>query len=185
MESGRLDIPPGGDVGTFLLSDGKLNERPKSLKRLSLEELFTAYLDSLPIGALEPETLRVAGIHLGHFRRILGSSKKADSITTSRLQLYINKRSRQPGKHGRRVSAATIKKELATLRAIWNWARTEGYLKADFPSGLHLTKEDAKTPRCADLHIDAPYRRAVLNSCCTSSCRGSVFQHVFRYIHRL
>jgi hypothetical protein len=62
VESGRLDIPPGGDIGTFLLSDGKLNGRPKALKRLSLEELFAAYLDSLPIGALEPETLRVAGI---------------------------------------------------------------------------------------------------------------------------
>jgi site-specific recombinase XerD len=122
VESGRLDLPSGGDVGTFLLSDGKLNGRRTTLKRLSLEELFTAYLDSLPIGALEPETLRVAGIHMGHFRRILGSTRKADSLTASRLQLYINKRARQPGKHGRKVSATTIKKELATLRVIWNWA---------------------------------------------------------------
>ena len=43
VESGRLEIPDGGDVACFLLSDGKLAEKPKTTKQLTLGSLFEAH----------------------------------------------------------------------------------------------------------------------------------------------
>lgn len=51
VERGRLEVPPGADLGVFLLSDGKLNHRPVADKPLTLKEFFDHYLENHPDGA--------------------------------------------------------------------------------------------------------------------------------------
>ena len=61
VESGRLLVPEDADLGTLLLSDGKLNgaksRRPKRQIR-TLGEFCEAFLSSIPVGALEESTVR-------------------------------------------------------------------------------------------------------------------------------
>ena len=144
VESGRLTIPDGADVAAFLLSDGKLNGKPKVKARISLTEVFALYIDELPPGSLETETLRIAHIHMRHFQRHLGKKFPIDGLTQADLQNYVNQRARQPGIHGRKVSPTTIKKELSTLHTVWNWARTRGYVVSDFPTSTRFPKSEDK-----------------------------------------
>src|SRR5262249_49404813 len=53
LERGRLELPPGADIGTFLLSDAKLNGQPAAAPAtlLSLGELRDAYVEAHSNGA--------------------------------------------------------------------------------------------------------------------------------------
>ena len=115
MELGRLEIPPDADVASFLLSDGKLNGKPQASKAVTLGEVFAKYRESLPTDSLEPETIRVAEIHMGHVEEVLGSRFAIHKLTQSHLQDYVLQRSKRTGHRGRPLSATTIKKELGTL----------------------------------------------------------------------
>jgi len=42
VELGRLEIPPDADVASFLLSDGKLNGKPRAVNHRRDEELADA-----------------------------------------------------------------------------------------------------------------------------------------------
>ena len=126
IERGRLEIPADADVATFLLSDGKLDKKPVLPTTLKLEDFFSKYRQQLPHDSLEANTLCTMEIHLKHLQRILTPKLLVNSITQTHLQQYVEKRSSEGGRRGNRVSAVTIKKELATLRAIWNWGRRNG-----------------------------------------------------------
>ena len=147
VEAGRLVIPQEADVVTFLLSDGQLNGKLKPQKRVSLGQLFAKYKESLPEGALETNSLRIAEIHMRHFARTISKRVNLRSVTLEHLQKHINTRAIEPGKNGRYVSAGTIKKEISTFRTIWNWARGYGYVGTEFPClGLKYPKTDEKPP---------------------------------------
>jgi hypothetical protein len=75
VESGRLVLPEHADPAAFLLSDGKLNGKLQVAERITLAELIERYRDALPDGSLEPESLRIAELHMRHFVRILGNRK--------------------------------------------------------------------------------------------------------------
>ena len=45
VESGRLAIPDGADVMTFLLSDGKLDKKPVATSSLTIAQLFEQFWD--------------------------------------------------------------------------------------------------------------------------------------------
>ncbi len=48
---------------------------------------------------------------------------------------------------GKRLSAATIKKEIVTLRTAWNWAEKMTLVAGRFPyHGLRYPKSDEKPP---------------------------------------
>ncbi|MAT73487.1 MAG: hypothetical protein CMJ58_28730 [Planctomycetaceae bacterium] len=147
IETGRLSAPADADLVTFLLSDGKLNHLPAPQKRIRLGKLFQAYEDSLPVGALEANSLRIAAIHMRHVARTLGKNLSLRETSTEHLQRHVNIRAEEPGKFGRTVSATTIRKELATFRAIWNWAVEHDYVSTPFPSrGVRYPKHDEKPP---------------------------------------
>src|SRR5262249_15772506 len=58
-----------------------------------------------------------------------------------RLQEYVNKRAQA------KVSPVTIRKEVATLRAAWNWGEPMGLTSGRFPAkGLRYPKADEKPP---------------------------------------
>lgn len=143
---GRLVLPEDVDIPTYLLSDGKLAEKPKVTKDCKLGELFTKYQELVPEGAVESTTLYTTKIHIEHVVRILGSNKSLRSIGTSELQHYITVRSKEAGRRGT-LSAVTIRKEIATLRALWNWAATHELVSKEFPrKGLVFPKHDDKPP---------------------------------------
>lgn len=141
VRRGRLVIPDGADVPTFLLSDGKLNELPKAAKTLTLAELFDQYFASLPRGALEQNSLYTAQIHRKHFERILGRRFGIRDLKKRDLQRYIAKRSEEKTRKGT-VGPATIRKELSTLRTVWTFTEL-----GSFPSkGLKFPKAQEKPP---------------------------------------
>src|SRR6516162_8803172 len=66
LEHGRLELPPGADLATFLISDGKLNGKPVIEKALTLGEMIDRYKKELPEGAKEASTRYSEKVHLGH-----------------------------------------------------------------------------------------------------------------------
>src|SRR5262249_45919439 len=59
---------------------------------------------------------------------------------------YVNKRSREKYRK-KPIKARTIKKEVHTFRAIWNWGKLHNLVTGDAPTrGLRYEKEDAKQP---------------------------------------
>lgn len=147
VESGRLSIPPGADVACFLLSDGKLHERPRVASPVLLDELFGEYFQSLPTGSLEPTTINLIQIHRRHLARHFGTRFAVQKLSSADLQTYIGKRCKQRGRRGGSICATTVSKEIRTLRALWNWGVSTGRLAGGFPGkGLKLPKTVEKPP---------------------------------------
>ena len=142
VERGRLTIPDGADVGLFLLSDGKLEQRVKTVKVMTVGELVAKYKATFTVGAKEKNTARTEKLHLGHAERILGSSTPISLVTSATLQAYIDSRVAAKYK-GRSINPQTIKKEVATLKYVWNWAFRNNHVGSRFP-GLVLVFPKAK-----------------------------------------
>lgn len=147
LERGRLLLPADADLPTFLLSDGKLNTAPVPRKRLTLEEFRRQYVEAHSQGSLEAKTLQTIRTHFTHVIASLGESFDIQSLTVSKLQEHINRRAKCPGIHKRSLSSVTTKKEMATMRAAWNWAVQAGLLVGPFPNkGLRFQKSNEKAP---------------------------------------
>lgn len=147
IDSGRLTIPDDSDVVSFLLSDGNLNQRIRLPRRIKLGQLYERYTESLPADSMESNSLSTAKTHMNHIAKALGTQLELRSITPVQLQEYINRRTLQPGRFGRTISTTTIKKELSTLRTIWNWAIAHDYVTKPLTlRGLKFPKLDEKAP---------------------------------------
>ena len=77
LERGRLELPEGGDLLTFLLSDGKLSGAPvpdptPTPAAPTLREIADRYLAALGNGTVEANSLATTRMHLNHFLRKLG-----------------------------------------------------------------------------------------------------------------
>jgi integrase len=145
LDRGRLTIPPDADAVTFLLSDGRLEQRTRIAPPLTLKDFVSQYRQNLPEGALEATTLYTIGIHTDHFLRLFKPTFPVCRLNADDLQCYVNRRSRESGRRGRTVSPVTIKKELATLRSIWSWGLASGRVKQPFPkNGLRFPKTAEK-----------------------------------------
>ncbi len=148
VESGRLQIPDDADIARFLLSDGQLNGKPvKKCCIRTLVDLSKAFFASIPDGSLEESTVKGMRTHERHLMRILGKSLPILGITLEELQRYVDHRATEKGIRGKNVSTATIKKELTTLRGMWNWARHADQITRNFPQkGLRYPKIVEKPP---------------------------------------
>lgn len=133
IESGRLQLPAGADLMTFLLSDGKLNKKPVAKASLSLSALFTEFFDRLPAGTLEETSIATMKIHQSHLERILGKRFVVQDLSQDDLQRYVTKRSKQRTRNGT-VAGTTIKKEIVTLGTVWKWGVGSGQLRGGFPN---------------------------------------------------
>lgn len=146
-ELGLLSAPEGADLADFLLSDGRGTSKPERPALRTLGDLFDAYFQSLPEGALEATTIAGMRLHEKHLRQHLGTALPLLTLQALELQGYVERRSKEPGLRGRNVSPATIKKDLITLRTAWNWAIHMGHLKRPFPNrGLRFGKISEKPP---------------------------------------
>ena len=146
LEKGRIDLPNDVDVVEFLLSDGKLNGKYRANSKLrTLKQFSDAFLASIPPDSLEDKTFQCMRTHLRHLARVLGKSCSLAALNLEDLQGYVNRRSLEKGNRSKKLSPTTIKKELATLRTLWNWANNAEHLSRLFPSrGLRYPKSCEK-----------------------------------------
>lgn len=150
LEQKALRIPEGADVLTFVLSGGQINEAPKPNGHVvnepaTLCSLTETYLETLSVGAVEESSLDTLTMHLRHIERTIGGKFHLDTLTLADLQQHVNRRVKAKGMRGRRLSPVTIRKEIASFRAAWNWGVQAGLVKGSFPNkGLKFPKLDEK-----------------------------------------
>lgn len=144
IERGRLELPPDVDPATFILSDGKRTGEEKRRERLTLKQLLDRYQVELPTGAKEESTLQGERIHFKHLLRHLRGSSLAQSLSVADAQDYVARRMKDRWR-GKYIGAQTVKKELTTLRLIWNWGADRGYVDGRSPvRGIKYPKPDEK-----------------------------------------
>jgi len=136
--------PPGADLGTYVVSAGKLDGRPSKAERVepkTLGELFDSYLAHFPKGAKEVSTWRTERVHLGHLRRLLDTKLHLNEVTPRTLQAYVTARAET-------VESETVRKEVGTFTAVWNkWAVPQGLTDAPAPvANLSYPKGKSKPP---------------------------------------
>ena len=156
LESGSLVPPAGADLLEFLLAEARVAAMPSSCanhtaalpvsdEQLTLAGLFAEYFSQLPVGNLEECTIRAMKIHQRQLEKRLGKAFLIGGLTTTNLQSYIENRSRDAGRNGRKVSPVTIKKAIVTLRTLWNWGRQHDLITRPFPGrGLKYPKSVEK-----------------------------------------
>jgi integrase len=146
VERGYLTIPKNADVVSFLLSGGHVTQPVAVPDQITLKALFDKYFVSLPTGSLEESTIATMEVHRRSLEGHFGKWKLVESIDLVALQGYIAKRSKDRGLTGL-LSPVTIRKEVVTLRTIWNWAKHSKLLQGEFPArGLKYPKDTEKPP---------------------------------------
>jgi integrase len=161
LATGRIPPPPeGADAGLYVLSDGKLTDKPKPpapkqsglaqpavTGPVSLRELWDAYRADLPTNAKEQSSQDTEALHVKHLLTILKGDTPFAGLKVDDLQRYITRRGKQKGFRGN-VKPRTIKKEIATLKMLWNtYALPRKLVLADFKrhfGQLRYNKEDEK-----------------------------------------
>jgi integrase len=138
LEQGVLDLPEGADLVSFALTGGKRDARPKPPTIRTFAELRDLYLQAHETGAVEANSLATVRMHLGHFARTLGNSFPVPTLAQVHVQQHIDRRARQKGIRHRPLSPTTLKKEVASLRACWNWAVSASLVSGAFPTNKNL-----------------------------------------------
>ncbi len=147
LGQGLLKLPEEADLIAFVKAGGKVEEPPAPLpERVNLKKLMDGYVESHANGAIEDNSLATTRIHLGHFVTTLGERFDVQALTLEELQRHVDKRAKKRYR-GRLLSPVTLRKEMATFRACWNWGVHGGKLKGAFPSrGLKYPKGEEKPP---------------------------------------
>ena len=144
IERGRLQIPPDVDPITFILSDGKRGGEKERQERLTLEQLISRYQAELPPKSKEESTLASERTHFTHLLRHLKGRTVAQSLSVADVQDYVATRMKDRWR-GKTIGAQTVKKELTTVRLVWNWAAERGYVVGRSPvRGIKYPKADEK-----------------------------------------
>jgi integrase len=146
VERGRLEVPAGADFGLFLISDGKLEKPVEIVRSVRLAELFRTYQTQFTAGAKEAITREMEDIHLKHLARIIGGDTPLAAVTAGTVQQFVDARSREEH-NGHPVKPKTVRKAVATLRFVWNWAKRQGHVPTKFPEvELVFPKEKQPEP---------------------------------------
>lgn len=147
LKQGLIQLPAGVTIEDFLQSEGQV-KKPDEVRAATIT--FAAfkerYLETHSNGVMEANSLQTVTMHLGHFERVLGKGFPLEQLQMADLQRHVNERMKKKYR-GRRLSSVTLKKEMASFRAAWNWAINMGLLIGAFPSrGLVYPKSDEKPP---------------------------------------
>jgi integrase len=143
-----LTLPSGVDIDAFVLCGGKVPEQAPAVaaEPMSFRGFKERYLETHRGGAMEQNSLATVAMHLGHFEKTLGEKFPLHKLSAADLQGHIDRR-RKKRYRGRSLSPVTLRKEMASLRAAWNWAAHMGIVQGMFPSkGLVYPKADEKPP---------------------------------------
>jgi integrase len=147
LEQNLLELPPGADILTFVLSDGKQAEKPSRPQVLTLQDLIDRYTAACSVGAMEENSLDTTRMHLRHVVGTFGKGFAVGGLKLDDLQRHVERRAKKRGTRKRLLSPTTIRKEVATFRAAWNWGVQAGLLTGPFPHrGLKYPKATEKPP---------------------------------------
>jgi integrase len=141
-----LVLPDDTDIVSFIQHDGDPPDTGPTIaasprQAVTLGHLRERYLATHANGTIEANSLDACRLHLGHFCCVLGDTCPVGQLSLSKLQEYVNTRVKA------KVSPVTIRKEMATLRAAWNWGEPVGLTEGKFPDrGLRYPKADEKPP---------------------------------------
>jgi hypothetical protein len=141
-----LVLPDGTDIVTYVQHDGQPPDTGPTLaaaprQAVTLGHLNDRYLTTHANGTIEANSLDTCKLHLGHFARILGDGFPLGELSLAKMQEYVNHRAKA------KISPVTIRKEIATLRAAWNWGEPMELTEGKFPNrGLRYPKADEKPP---------------------------------------
>src|SRR5262249_60472781 len=117
---------------------------------ITARQLIERYLATHANGTVEENSLRTSRTHLTQFTETVGERFRIQSLTLLNLQEHVDRR-RKKG-----VAPVTLRKEIATVRACWNWAADSGLLNSAFPGrGLRFPKEEEKEPFRTFAEIEA------------------------------
>src|SRR5262249_36188477 len=134
----------------FVAAGGKVPVISARSETVTARQLFDHYLATHSNGTIEENSLGTTRTHLNQFAETIGERFRMQSLTLLDLQGHVDRR-RKKG-----VAPVTLKKEMATVRACWNWAVHGGVLKGVFPGkGLRFPKEEEKEPFRAFAEIEA------------------------------
>ena len=96
---------------------------------------------------MEENSLQTVEMHLRHFSDTLGAAFDINQLKQENLQAHIDRRAKKKGFHKRKLSPVTLRKEMASFRAMWNWGVKAGQLTGPFPNqGLVFPKTEEKPP---------------------------------------
>jgi integrase len=152
IRQGLLTVPPGTNIVLFLQRDGKPPENvvPTDLvatEELTLGGLRDRYLETHENGNLEQTTIDGMYTHFRHLVATLGERFPIHELGMADLQQHIDRRAKMKGVKGGKLSPATIKKEIISLRTVWNWGVNMRLLSGKFPAaGLTYPKFQDKPP---------------------------------------
>lgn len=141
MERGRLELPPGVTLEDFVANGGKVPVLAVRPETTTARQLFDHYLATHANGTVEENSLSTARTHLNQVAETIGDRFRIQGLTLINLQEHVERRRKK------KIASVTLKKEVATLRACWNWAVHSGLIKGVFPGkGLRFPKEEEKEP---------------------------------------
>lgn len=140
LNQGLLTVPTGVPIEEFMLHDGKVKSvrQARAIEPTTFGKLRDSYLETIN-GSIEENSLLTVTLHLKHFERSLGIGFPVQELSLDHLQRHILKRKDR--------SPVTLRKELASYRAMWNWGVQSGRLSGPFPNkGLRYPKGEEKPP---------------------------------------
>jgi integrase len=148
LEQRVLEVPDGADLVTFVLTAGKQTDKPKPPPIRTLKELHDRYLKAHELGAMEANSLGTVKMHLRHVAKTLGYGFPVQTLDATHIQQHIDRRCRQKGIRKKFLSTTTLKKEVGSMRACWNWGVAAGLLHGPFPvnKSLKYPKSEEKEP---------------------------------------
>jgi len=95
-----IQIPPGVDIGDFLLHGGKVPEAVVAVagERVTFSDFKDRYIEVHKNGGMEANSLGTVTMHLGHIERTLGKSFPLQELSGARRRVIKAKRAGRPRK---------------------------------------------------------------------------------------
>ena len=158
-----IQLPPGVGVVEFIQRDGMPpvsdDGNGAVATELTLSEFRDRYLKTHR-ESLESRTIDGIELHFKHLIAAFGEHFPIRRLKLVDLQGYVDRRAKAKGISGTRLSAATIRKEIVSLRTAWNWGTRMELVAGRFPNaGLRYPKTAEKPPFQTREQIVRPHQR--------------------------
>jgi integrase len=140
LKEGWIEVPSGMSITEFIECNGKPRVKAKEPKNTTFAQLRDEYVSTYSNGGMEANSLYTCKMHLKHIEKTLGGRFLLSGLSLASLQKHVEKRQAS-------VAPVTIRKEINSFRAAYNWGERMALVDGHFPSaGLVYAKRDEKLP---------------------------------------